>query len=503
MNCNFCNNNIPDGASFCPFCGASTVVANQQPQEAEVKNVPVDNAQAQQPYYNNQQYAQQQYVQQGYGAYPQANQQQQVYGAYPQATQQNYNNAPGGYPQSSSPKALPYKNANKKMGPGAIIGIVAGGIVGFSILVAIVVALFSIPPEPPRPSESESKVIEFFDFEISDETDEQGRQLVLDYYTGEVIGYVEDGQVHIPHGDDEIICDTDGNVIYHPDRDSEPDNNNHGEEEATGDNGGDYNPPPEGDNGGNKNNNQPTINGNSGKKDDEKPTNKNDKDSPVSGGSSNNVSYDVVEFVDNMFGVVKLHETRLVEGCKSNNYKQIELETFERAVETRRFDEGYDVLSAYMTEDEYNKAKNSFSDGFCTVYKKSGIEKDIKYIWGNELTVEDFLNDDEFVSSKGYVVKNAADGYGDGAEHYWNAFSQEVKGDHIVVKVNMLGYSWYDGSLWDAVKYSDELANIGAENSPSSYTEAIERGSVDESKLSYITIYLKNTDDGLKLDYME
>jgi hypothetical protein len=171
-------------------------------------------------------------------------------------------------------------------------------------------------------------------------------------------------------------------------------------------------------------------------------------------------------------------------------------------VATRRLSEGYSVFEEYMTEEEYNKAKDSFADDLCSVYKKSEIEKDIKQIWGNGLTLDDFLNSSEFVSSKGYVIKNGIDGFGDGAEHYVNAFSQEIKGDHIVVKVNMVGYGWYDGALWDAVSHND-ITNIGAEDSPSSYTEAIERGSVNEAELSYITLYLKNTDDGLKLDYME
>ena len=518
LNCTSCNNNIPDNAAFCPFCGANTAQPKQQ--SCDVNNTAVDNIQPQQSYNNqqyNQQYAQPYGQQSGYNAYtqtaqqqsyampPQANYPQQGQGTYPRSAQQNYSNVPGSQPQSGAPKVPPYQNSKKKMGPGAIIGIVAGGIVGFIILLVILVSLFSIPPEPPRPYNPETGVTEVFDFEISDETDEQGRQLVLDYYTGEVIGYVEDGQVHIPHGDDEIICDTDGNVIYHPDRESEPNNNNPSEEGTTDGGAGDYNPPPagEGDETKPEKTTGKTNQNNNGKKPENKPGNNNGKDSPVSGGSSSNVSYDVVEFVDNMFGAVKLHETSFINYCETQSYNEVDLVIFGVTGETKLVEDGYNAFSAYITEYEYNKVKDLFPYDACSIYKKSEIEKKIKQIWGNKLAVEDFLSNDEFVSSKGYVIVEELPGSGDGAEHYFNAFSQEIQGDHIVVKVNMLGYSWYDGSLWDAVNYTDSIANIGAENSPSSYTEAVERGSVDESQLSYITLYLKNTDDGLKLDYIK
>ena len=518
LNCTSCNNNIPDNAAFCPFCGANTAQPKQQ--SCDVNNTAVDNIQPQQSYNNqqyNQQYAQPYGQQSGYNAYtqtaqqqsyampPQANYPQQGQGTYPRSAQQNYSNVPGSQPQSGAPKVPPYQNSKKKMGPGAIIGIVAGGIVGFIILLVILVSLFSIPPEPPRPYNPETGVTEVFDFQISDETDEQGRQLVLDYYTGEVIGYVEDGQVHIPHGDDEIICDTDGNVIYHPDRESEPNNNNPSEEGTTDGGAGDYNPPPagEGDETKPEKTTGKTNQNNNGKKPENKPGNNNGKDSPVSGGSSSNVSYDVVEFVDNMFGAVKLHETSFINYCETQSYNEVDLVIFGVTGETKLVEDGYNAFSAYMTEDEYNKVKDLFPYDACSIYKKSEIEKKIKQIWGNKLAVEDFLSNDEFVSSKGYVIVEELPGSGDGAEHYWNVFSQEIQGDHIVVKVNMLGYGWYDGSLWDAVNYTDSIANIGAENSPSSYTEAVERGSVDEGQLSYITLYLKNTDDGLKLDYIK
>lgn len=521
MICPNCRNEIPDNTVYCPMCGSATGGvptpptpygdATSQPVNAAPQNAPVPN---------------QVQNQAGYTAPPQPAVQntpyQQGY-ANPQTPQQGYGYAPNNYTYvNGQPYSVPQQSpAKKKMSPIAIIGIVAGGFVGLIILLSILVAIFSMTDTGGGYSGggySDSGVeLDTFDFVLSGTYDEEGREIVHNLY-GEEIGYVEDDRVYIPIEEGyKIVCDKDGNVIGRT-NDTLPGDDSEGDSpdvsENGGDNGaGDYNPPPEGQpsnqpekgtsaangNSSNKNNN----NTNSNKNNNSKPSQGKTNGSNSGTASTNNVSYDVIQFVDSMFKTVKLHETYFVEGCKTGNYDEMPIQMFDMEKAVLRFEDGYGAFSSYMTEAEYNKAKKSFSHGFCSVYSKSAVEKDVKAIWGNNLSVEDLLNSNEFVSSKGYIVKESADGFGDGAEHYWNTISQEIKGDYIVVKVQMLGYSWYDGSLWDAVKYTDVLADIGAEDSPSTFHEAIERGSVDETKLSCITIYLENTSDGLKLDHME
>ncbi len=507
MICPNCKNEIPDNIFYCPMCGSLTGgvpqppvpysdTASQQATKAPQETNSINQVQAQSGYMPQaqpvQQYAS---YQQGYGTNSQANFQSNGY------TPDNYTYING------QPYSVPRQtHTKKKMSPLAIIGIVAGGFVGLVILLVIVVTLFSAGDSgggysgggyyPPDTEET-------IDFVLSGTYDDEGREIVHNL-NGDEIGYADDGNVYIPIEEGYIVvCDEDGRIIGRT-YDTLPGYEPEGEPANGDDNGaGDYNPPPT-----EQTKQQPekgTSAANGFKNDNKNNKPSEGKNNNSSGGApvTNNVSADVVQFVDSMFGAVEYHETHFVEACTTNGYKNLSFQMFGSAVASFRLDGGYSECSAYMTEDEYNKAKKSFSDSVCSVYNKSAIEKSIKAIWGNKLSINDFLKSYEFVSSKGYIVKNSIEGYGDGAEHYWNVVSQEIKGDHIVVKVQMIGYSWYDGGLWDAVNYTDVIADIGAEDSPSSFHEAIERGSVDETKLSCITVYLKNTSDGLKLDYME
>lgn len=140
MYCKNCNKMIPDGTTFCPYCGTPQQVQQNAPvgyQEDDSATVLVDNANLGYPNNNMQ---------------PQANPvyQQPAAPAYQAPVTPGYPPVNPGYPQQGpeagfQPPVNPamQQPAPKKSKTGLIIGLVVGGLVLIGIIVGVLVAVFS------------------------------------------------------------------------------------------------------------------------------------------------------------------------------------------------------------------------------------------------------------------------------------------------------------------------------------------------------------------------
>lgn len=140
MYCKNCNKMIPDGTTFCPYCGTPQQVQQNAPvgyQEDDSATVLVDNANLGYPNNNMQ---------------PQANPvyQQPAAPAYQAPVTPGYPPVNPGYPQQGpeagfQPPMNPamQQPAPKKSKTGLIIGLVVGGLVLIGIIVGVLVAVFS------------------------------------------------------------------------------------------------------------------------------------------------------------------------------------------------------------------------------------------------------------------------------------------------------------------------------------------------------------------------